>query len=277
MIKKHKTLILHGVEFLIAALLLLLILFPFFLVVLNSLKTKPEILSNPLAFPQSPTLTNYFKAFQTMKFGNALFNTAVVTVFSQIILTIFSPMLAYFLARWDWKVCKPIFFLLVAAMTIPFQSLMVPFVSIFGELGILNSKASLIFFYLGFGLPMTTFMYHGFIKGISRELEEAAIIDGCSLLGVFWQIVFPLLKSITTTILILNTLWIWNDFLLPSLVLLKEQERTLPLSTFYFFGQYTSEFGYGMAALIMATLPVIIFYIFLQKQIVRGVLEGAIK
>jgi raffinose/stachyose/melibiose transport system permease protein len=136
---------------------------------------------------------------------------------------------------------------------------------------------SLIYFYLGFGLSMATFMYHGFIKGIPRELEESAIIDGCTKLGVFWRIVFPNLGPITVTVLILDLLWIWNDFLLPSLVLIKDYQRTLPLSTFYFFGSYTAEFGYGMAALVMSILPILIIYLFLQKQIIKGIMDGAIK
>jgi len=144
-------------------------------------------------------------------------------------------------------------------------------------MGILNSRPMLIYFYLGFGLSLSTFMYHGFIKGISQSLEEAAIIDGCSRIGVFWRIVFPNLAPVTATVVILNLLWIWNDFLLPSLVLLHDFQRTLPLSTFYFFGTYTAEFGQGMAALIMSIIPILIIYLVLQKQIIRGVTEGAVK
>lgn len=143
--------------------------------------------------------------------------------------------------------------------------------------GVWQNGTALIFFYMGFGMPMTTFMYHGFMKGISKEMEEAALIDGCSHFYCFWKIVFPNLKPITTTILIVNILWIWNDFLLPSLVLIKDNNRTIPLSTFYFFGEYTAELGLAMAALILSVLPVVVIYLFLQKQIVTGVMDGAIK
>jgi raffinose/stachyose/melibiose transport system permease protein len=120
-------------------------------------------------------------------------------------------------------------------------------------------------------------MYHGFIKNIPVELEEAAIIDGASRLQVFWKVVFPMLKPITITIAILDVLWIWNDFLLPSLVLISESQRTIPLSTFSFFGSYTSNYGAAMAGLVLAIIPLIIFFVVLQKQVIRGVIDGAIK
>lgn len=262
---------------LFAILFLVFMLLPFFLVLINALKPRIEIIKNPMALPHALSLANFTKAWVTMKFGTVLMNTAYITAFSQILLIVFGAMLSYMLVRWDFKANKIIFTVLICAMIIPFQSLMIPFVSIFGKLGLMNSRTALIFFYMGFGMPMTTFMYHGFMKGISREMEEAALIDGCSHFYCFWKIVFPNLKPITTTILIVNILWIWNDFLLPSLVLIKDKNRTIPLSTFYFFGEYTAELGLAMAALILSVLPVVVIYIFLQKQIVTGVMDGAIK
>lgn len=260
-----------------AILFMVFMLLPFFLVLINSLKPRIDIIKNPLALPQSLSFANYVKAWSTMKFAHVLMNTVYITVFSQVLLIAFGSMLSYLLVRWNWKINKIIFTLLICAMIIPFQSLMIPFVSIFGKLGLMNSRTALIFFYMGFGMPMTTFMYHGFMKGISKEMEEAALIDGCSHFYCFWKIVFPNLKPITTTILIVNILWIWNDFLLPSLVLIKDKNRTIPLSTFYFFGEYTAELGLAMAALILSVLPVVVIYLFLQKQIVTGVMDGAIK
>lgn len=260
-----------------AILFMVFMLLPFILVLINSLKPRIDIIKNPLALPQTLSFANYVKAWSTMKFAHVLMNTVYITVFSQILLIVFGAMLSYLLVRWDWKINKIIFTLLICAMIIPFQSLMIPFVSIFGKLGLMNSRTALIFFYMGFGMPMTTFMYHGFMKGISKEMEEAALIDGCSHFYCFWKIVFPNLKPITTTILIVNILWIWNDFLLPSLVLIKDKNRTIPLSTFYFFGEYTAELGLAMAALILSVLPVVVIYLFLQKQIVTGVMDGAIK
>jgi len=254
-----------------------IMLSPFFMVVLNSFKKNIDIVDNPLSIRGLVGFKNYIKAFTTMKYFSGIKNSIILTILSLLLIIVFSSMLAYFLERWKWKINKAIFLILVASMIIPFQTLMIPLVSIYGNLGILNSMGSLIYFYLGFGLSMATFMYHGFIKGIPRELEESAIIDGCTKLGVFWRIVFPNLGPITVTVLILDLLWIWNDFLLPSLVLIKDYQRTLPLSTFYFFGSYTAEFGYGMAALVMSILPILIIYLFLQKQIIKGIMDGAIK
>lgn len=262
---------------LLAAISMLFMLFPFILVFLNAFKSRTEIIKNPLALPGAVSVKNFITAWNTMDFPKVLGNTIYVTVLSQVVLIIFGSMLAYMLVRWDWKLNKVILGMLVCAMIIPFQSLMIPFVSMFGKLGWMNSRTALVFFYLGFGIPMTTFMYHGFIKSISKEMEEAAMIDGCTHSACFWKIVFPNLKSISTTILIINILWTWNDFLLPSLVLVKDKVRTIPLSTFYFFGEYTAELGYAMAALILSVFPVVIAYLFLQKQIVSGVMDGAIK
>ena len=260
-----------------AILFLIFMLLPFFLVLVNAMKPRIEIIKNPMSLPNTLSLANFTKAWVTMKFSTVLFNTAYITGFSQILLIVFGAMLSYMLVRWNFRANKIIFTVLICAMIIPFQSLMIPFVSIFGRLGLMNSRTALIFFYMGFGMPMTTFMYHGFMKGISKEMEEAALIDGCSHFYCFWKIVFPNLKPITTTILIVNILWIWNDFLLPSLVLIKDKNRTIPLSTFYFFGEYTAELGLAMAALILSVLPVVVIYLFLQKQIVTGVMDGAIK
>lgn len=262
---------------LLAIVSMLIMLFPFCLVLLNAFKNRTEIIKNPLALPSDLSFHNFITAWITMDFPKVLGNTIYVTVLSQIVLIVFGSMLAYMLVRWDWKINKIILGILVCAMIIPFQSLMIPFVSIFGKLGWMNSKTALVFFYLGFGMPMTTFMYHGFIKSISKEMEEAAMMDGSSHMVCFWKIIFPNLKSISTTILIINILWVWNDFLLPSLVLVKDKARTIPLSTFYFFGEYTAELGYAMAALILSVLPVVVVYLFLQKQIVTGVMDGAIK
>jgi raffinose/stachyose/melibiose transport system permease protein len=255
--------------------MLMVMTFPFLMILLNSFKERLNILKNPLEFSGFIGFDNYIKAFSVMRYGNAIKNSFLITFFSLLLIIVFSSMLAYFLVRWKWKVNKAVFLMLTASMIIPFQTLMIPLVSIYGKLGILNSSGSLLFFYMGFGMAMATFMYHGFIKNVPIELEEAALLDGCGHLATFWRIVFPNLGPITSTIIILDLLWIWNDYLLPSLVLTNESQRTLPLSTFYFFGNYTSEFGLGMAALVMSILPILLLYLVLQKQIISGVMAGS--
>lgn len=257
--------------------LLAIYLSPFFFVLINSFKSRREIISNPLNLPDIWSLDNFINAFHRMNFTSAFFNSLVITIFSVVIIAVLSSMTAYLFVRTNWRFNKIMFFAMVAAMLIPFQAIMIPLVQIYGGLNLLNSRWILIYMYLGFGSSFAVFLYHGFIKSIPLELEEAAMIDGCSRLQVFFKIVFPLLKSTTLTLIILNVLWIWNDFLLPSLVLISPANRTLPLTTFYFHGTYTSDYGLLMAALMLTILPVIIFYALTQKHIIRGVMEGAIK
>lgn len=213
---------------------------PFLLVVYNSVKPTREILENPLALPVIFNFTNFVMAFEKMRFFNAFVNSLIITTCSVLITTLFASMHAYSLVRNKWKINRVVFLIMVASMLIPFQAIMIPLVSIYGTIGFFNSKTSLIYMYLGFGASMAVFIYHGFIKSIPLELEEAAMIDGCSKYYTFFKVVRPLLKPATMTIAILNILWIWNDFLLPSLVLIAAEQRTLPLSVFIFFGDRKS-------------------------------------
>lgn len=264
-------------SFILNVLLLIMFVFPLFMIILNSFKSRVDIVRNPLALPSEWSFDNYTEAFQTMGFGSAFLNSLIITVVSVAMILIFSSSLAFFLVRWKWKMNNIILLMLIASMIIPFQAIMIPFVSVFGYLDMLSSKWSLVYFYLGFGISLSTFMYHGFVKGVPVDMDEAALIDGAGKLKLFSSVIFPILKPITTTIAILNVLWIWNDFLLPSLVLVAPEDRTLPLSTFYFFGKYTSNYGVAMAALVLSMIPVVIFYVAMQRQIIQGVVEGAVK
>ena len=161
-------------------------------------------------------------------------------------------------------------------MLIPFQAVMLPLIRFMGKLNLLNMHG-LIFMYLGFGTSLSVFLYHGFMKGIPKELDEAATIDGCSKLQTFWFIIFPLLKPITITVSILNLIWIWNDYLLPSLTINKEGSQTIPLKVFFFFGEYTKQWHLALAGLTISIVPVIIFYFLMQKHIVKSVTAGSIK
>ncbi|MCL6586608.1 MAG: carbohydrate ABC transporter permease [Anoxybacillus sp.] len=265
------------VRYIVLVIFFCLYILPFILVVLNSLKERTEIISNPLSMPKSFNLANYFSAMEKMNFAHSFMNSLIITVFSVALITIFSAMTAYVFVRMQNKLNKFLFFLMVASMIIPFQAIMIPLVQIYGSIGFLNSKWALIYMYIGFGASLAVFIYHGLIKSIPLELEEAAMIDGASRLQIFFQVVFPLLKPTTMTIVILNVLWIWNDFLLPSLVLIKPEERTLPLSTFYFFGTYSVDYGLLMAGLVVTIIPVIIVYLFTQRYIIQGVMNGSIK
>lgn len=249
---------------------------PFLLVFVNALKPKMDILANPLALPKTISWDNFSQAMEKMNFFRSLTNSIIITVISVSALIVFSSMLAYYLARTKTKFTKTVFLILVASMIVPFQALMIPFMSIFAQFVSINNQAALIFFYLGFGVALSTFLYHGFISKIPTEIDEAAAMDGANDLVIFWKIMFPMLRPVTATVAIVNALWIWNDFLLPRLVLTQETQ-TLPLSTYLFYGQYSTEYGQAMAGLLLAVLPIIVFYLILQKQFISGISTGAVK
>ena len=257
-------------------------MFPFIMVVINSLKEKRDIIKSPFSWLftiKGLSFDNFVKAFTQMDFLNAFKNSLIVTVSSTVLVTLLAAMLAYYIVRHNNKISKITFALMVASMIIPFQAIMIPLVSIYGgTLNVLNHRITLIFMHTGFSMAMSVFMFHGFIKGnIPIALEEAAYIDGCTHRQTFFKIVFPLLKPIIATMVILNSLAFWNDYLLPSLVLTDKELLTLPLSTYSFYGTYSADYGTIMAGLLLCVIPILILYVILQKQIIGGVVSGAVK
>lgn len=257
-------------------------MFPFLMVVINSLKQKRDIIKSPFSWLftiKGLSFDNFVKAFTQMDFLNAFKNSLLVTVSATVLVTLFAAMLAYYIVRHNNKISKITFGLMVASMIIPFQAIMIPLVSIYGgTLNILNHRITLIFMHTGFSMAMSVFMFHGFIKGnVPMALEEATYIDGCTHAQTFFKIVLPLLKPIISTMVILNSLAFWNDFLLPSLVLTDKKLLTLPLSTYSFYGTYSADYGTIMAGLLLCVLPILVLYVVLQKQIIGGVVAGAVK
>ncbi len=276
---KERTGVLKFFKYVLIYLLLIVFLMPFYLMVINSFKSTQEFVSNPFSLPDAKKIgfNNFISAFEKMNFLKAIGNSTVITVISIFLILLTSSMAAYFLVRHKWKINKIIFAILVASMIVPFQAIMIPLVSIYGKLNLMNSKWILMFMYMGFGQAFAIFIFHGFIKNIPLEMEESGLIDGCSKVQSFFQIVFPLLRPVLVTVLILDVLWIWNDYLLPSLVLLSPAERTLPLSTYSFFNTYSVDYAPLMAGIVLTIIPVVIVYLFSQKQIIHGVVQGAIK
>ena len=276
-----KKLVMDVVKTIFVVFMFLFYMMPFILVIINSLKRKVNIVKNPLMLidDKGGQLVNYVKAFTEMDFGAAFFNSILITGVSVFLILLCSSMTAYLFVRTNWLACRIFFALIVAYMVVPFQVIMIPLVSIYGNIfGILNSRATLIFMNLGFGTGMAIFMCHGFIKtNVPMALEEAAKIDGCTRLQIFFKIVLPLMKPILSTITILNTLGLWNDYLLPNLVLGKKALYTLPLAIRTFYGTFSNDLGKIMAALVMIVAPIILVYIFLQKYIIGGVVAGAVK
>ena len=252
--------------------------FPLLLVLLNSFKPLANIIINPLSLPQSWYLSNYVNAFQLMNFPSSFANSLIITVCSVSLIALCSSMTAYLFVRRKNRLTTVLFYSMVSSMLIPFQALMIPLLQIYGaDLHLLDNKWVLIYMYIGFGASLAVFFYHGVIKSIPVELEEAAMIDGANRLQTFFRIVFPLLLPATVTLIILDSLWIWNDYLLPSLILQSPGQRTLPLSTFAFYSTYSANFGQVMAALVMTAGPLLLAYLFLQRHIIRGIMSGSIK
>ncbi len=269
-----------AVSFLFLLLLSLLFLLPIFLVIVNSFKSRFNIVSSPFQFPDEETfvgLENYLNGIQSSGIIGAFFRTLFITLFSVLAIVIFTSMTAWYITRVSTKFNKVIYYLFISSMIVPFQMVMFTMTAISIKLG-LNSPLGIIPVYLGFGSGLSVFMFSGFVKGLPREIEEAAMIDGCSPLKTFFYVVFPVLKPIVITVSILNAMWIWNDFLLPYL-LLGSNNKTLSVAI-----QLTMQGAYGsidwggfMAMLVLAIIPIIIFYLLCQKYIIKGVIDGAVK
>ncbi|ULO06767.1 carbohydrate ABC transporter permease [Paenibacillus sp. 19GGS1-52] len=255
----------------------LLFLVPFYFLFVNSLKPFGDIMTNSASWPAVFKWENYSKAWELTRFPQAFSNSFGITVVSVVLMALFAAMGAYWMVRSDTKFNKMLFFLFVAAMVVPFQSIMIPLLKVINVLGVNNSRTGLIFTYLGLGAPMSIFLFHGFVKAIPLEIEEAATVDGCNPYGVFFRIVLPMLRPMLMTVIVLNTLWVWNDYLLPSLILQKPDMRTIPLATFAFFGQYTKQWDIALPALVLGIAPVIIFFLMLQRYIVEGIAAGSVK
>ena len=255
----------HFITMAVLVILFLAFIFPFIMVIFNAFKTKGDITADPLALVGSHgfILTNFTDAMKKMNFATSFTNSLLITTVSTILTIMLSAMTAFVIVR----------------MVIPFQVLMIPLVSLYGGIfGVLNSRITLILMHVGFSLSMATFMFHGAIHtSVPMELEEAAFIDGCTRWQTYWKIVFPLLKPTIATVAIIDAMAFWNDYLLPSLVLGRKELYTLPIATQAFYGTYSTDLGLVMAALLLAMLPILVLYLFLQRYIVEGVTSGAVK
>lgn len=269
-------------------LLFLLFMFPFTMVVINSAKTSQEIIFNAIALPSdwSQIWTNISLIFNnpTVNYLAAFGDSILITVLSLIVIVLFASMAAWVLVRNPKSWSTIIFMAFVAAMVIPFQVLMYPLVRWFRILGdalgirMLATVRGMVFAYLGFGSSLSIFIFHGFIKNIPLELENAATIDGCPQQQIFFRIVFPLLQPIILTVMILNGIWIWNDYLLPLLLLGSNGDvQTIPIAVTAFAGAYLKQWDLILTSTLIAIVPVIILYIFAQRYIIKGMVEGSIK
>jgi len=268
--------------------LLVIYLYPFVIVTINSAKDAFSVTQYPMRLPE-----NWAQLFVNMgtiwsspniRYASSFFSSLFITALSLVVVTFFPAQAGWVLVRTKTRTSQILFLLFVAAMVIPFQIVMFPLISwfrtIYQILGVrlLRTYFGMVLAYLGFGLSLSVFMYHGFIKSIPYELEEASIIDGCSMPQVFYRVIFPLLTPVHATIGILHGMWIWNDFLLPLLVLGKGNRiQTLPLAVANFAGAYVKQWDLILTAILMAMIPVLVFFFIAQKKIVKGMVAGSIK
>ncbi len=270
-----------GAIFTVMCLLVFAFLIPIFFIVLNSFKGKLYISDDPFALPTAETfsgLTNYINGITKTNFFGAFGWSAFITVFSVFAILLFTSMTAYYLTRVKSKVTSALYYMFVFSMIVPFQMVMFTMTKL-ANMFRLNNPPGMVLLYLGFGAGLSVFMFCGFVKSIPIEIEEAAMIDGCNPLQTFFGVVMPILKPTAITVSILNAMWIWNDYLLPYLVIgLSTEYKTIPVVVQYLVGSYgAKDMGAMMALLVLAIIPIIIFYLICQKYIIEGVAAGAVK
>ncbi len=265
--------------FLILLLFSLIFVFPIFIVLINSFKLKFSIAATPFLLPTSETFTgfsNYIEGIRTTGFLAAFGWSLFITVFSVIAIIIFTSMTAWYITRVKSILNSLLYYALVFSMIVPFQMVMFTMSKTANVLN-LDNPIGIVIIYLGFGAGLSVFMFSGFIKTVPITIEEAATIDGCNTLEVYWKVVFPILKPTAITVAILNTMWIWNDYLLPYLVIGNDY-KTIPIAVQYLKGGYGSvDMGAMMAMLVLSIIPVVVFYLSSQKYIIKGVASGAVK
>ena len=253
---------------------------PVAIILMNSFKGRFFISDNTFAFPNASTfvgIDNYVNGINKTDFLNAFKNSLFITVSSVLVIVLFNSMAAWYITRTKTAYSKILYYLIIFSMVVPFQMVMFT-MSKMANMMHLDNPLGIIVIYLGYGAGLSVFMFGGFVKSIPLEIEEAAMIDGCNPIQTYFRVVFPILKPISITVAILETMWIWNDYLLPYLVLGTSEHKTIPIAVQYLQGGYGSkDMGALMALLVLAIIPVVIFYALCQKNIIKGIITGAVK
>ena len=259
-------------------LIALIFVFPIVMVYYNGFKSYAEILTDALALPQKWTLENFIVAWKTMNYPRLFCNTLFVTGFGVAGIVLFSAPAAYQLQRNHAHYSKGLRLLFLLPMLIPIQTIMITLTNVLTHLKLIDSLPGLVLAYWGLGIPMASFLFMGGVAAVPHEVEESAMMDGCNMFRLFWMVVFPLLKPVTGTVIILDVMWLWNDFLLPLLTVNGTRDgKTLQLGAYSFFGQYVTQWNFAIAGIVMAVTPTILFFILMQKHIVKGIIAGAVK
>ena len=264
--------------FVLALLLTVFYLFPLVLVGMNSLKTTGEFTTNPFSAPTRRVTENYPQAFNQMHFLTSLCNTLILTVTICVLVAILGSMAAYVVSRIKSRFVSFFYYLMIASMCAPFQAFMIPLVKLYAaQLGFTNSLVPVIYIATGLNMAFATFLVRGFLNSIPLEIDQAAMIDGCGSIRLFFKIIMPMLVPIEVTLLVFVAMGIWNDYLLSSLFLQTQEMRTLPMMIRVFCAQYSTDYSPMMAGLVMSIAPMLIFYLLCQKQILAGVVQGSVK
>ena len=271
----------NSIIFIILCALVVVFLYPIMFIVINSFKGKFFISQNPFALPTAETfagLTNYINGLEKTGFFSAMGWSFFITILSVAVIIFFTSMTAYYITRVKSKATNVLYYLFVFSMIVPFQMVMFPMVKLADTLN-LSNPLGMVALYLGFGSGLSVFMFSGFIKSIPLEIEEAAMIDGCNPLQTYFHIVLPILKPTSITVAILNAMWVWNDYLLPYLVIgLSTKYKTIPVVIQMLVGSNGNrDMGAMMAMLVLAIIPIVVFYLACQKHIIEGVVAGAVK
>lgn len=264
--------------FALALLFSVFYLFPLVLVLINAFKTTGQFTSNPFSMPTSFKFDNFAQAISQMHFFTSLRNSLVLTVSVCLLVALFGSMAAYVVSRVKSKFVSVVYYLMIASMCAPFQAYMIPLVKLYASaLGMNNSMIPVVYIGVGLNIAFSIFLIRGFLNSIPMEIDQAAMIDGCGQVRLFFSIILPMLTPIMVTLLVFVAMSIWNDYLLSSLFLNTQDKRTLPMMIRVFCAQYSTDYAPMMAGLVMCVLPMLIFYLLCQRQILEGVVQGSVK
>ncbi|MDC7235852.1 MAG: carbohydrate ABC transporter permease [Spirochaetales bacterium] len=253
-------------------------LIPIYFIVINSFKDLRGVVIFTEKFPDSFNFDNFIEVWKVSGFPQLFMNSMIITVVSVLGILLFSSMAGYKLSRNGGKGAHFLILYFILVLIIPFQAIMIPLVKLLKDFSLIDNRFGMIIVYIALQSPLAIFLYHGAVKSVPRELEDSASIDGAGPIRTFFTIILPLLGPITTTIIILNALWIWNDFLMPLILITTSYKKTIPIgTTALFFGRYANKWHLGITAIFLATIPMITFYLIAQKRIIKGVTNGSIK
>lgn len=276
--RRYRQKILTCIKIITIFLVMTAVIAPFYVSVIYALKDSSDISVNRLAWPQHPTINNFVKVItENEQFITGYKNSILTTIPAVLILMTATSMAAYVLARFNGRFYRSVYMIFVSGILIPIQCIMLPLYLNFFRLGLTNSNLGFVIARTGLQIPISILVVTGFVKTVPIDLEEAARIDGCNRFTMFWKIVFPLMKPVNATQLVLNTLFIWNDYTTAVILLRKVESRTLLLAQMAYFNEYTSELNLAFAFFILAMLPILILYFCMQKYVVSGIMMGAVK